>query len=337
METLGFSKAIDNEGKWDGILSIIREQDEHGRLRRVKPQNYSPKGPYMKFLSDHDLLGVHIQDFMKRFGKKNLNTKPTPLPEYAYCDNWIGRNAIRLLNQIPESKPWHLVVNFTGPHDPWDITKRMKQRWKDVHFPPPHQGNSNTIREKINVRQNYAAMLENIDRNIGLILDEIRKRNELENTIIIYTSDHGEMLGDFERYGKIRPERGAVSIPLVCSGSLIRKSHVSKALVELQDLTATLLEYAGIPPQDLKDSLSLRNILEGSTKIHRDYQISAIDLREVGLDEWKMISDGEYKLVVENQNKKRLYNLKSDPWENENISKKNPQIIAKLLKMSLDN
>jgi arylsulfatase A-like enzyme len=332
LEKLGFTHVIDNEGKWDAIRSVIMKEGEKGRLSRVKPENYEPKGPYIKFLHDNDLLITHINDFMKRFGKKNLNSDPTPIPEEAYCDNWLSNNAIEMLNKFPKNKPWHLVVNFTGPHDPWDITERMKQTWENVSFPSPNKGNDKKIEEEIKVRQNYAAMLENIDRNIGLILDEVNKRGELDNTIIIYSSDHGEMLGDFKSYGKTRPYRGSVNIPLVIAGPTINEGVYSNALVELQDLTSTILDYGHAEMPEAKDSQSLRHILEGKDEIHRKFQISALDLSKVGVKEWKMISDGEFKLVVEGGDVYRLYNLKDDPWENNDISEENPLILNKLLK-----
>jgi arylsulfatase len=332
LDKMGFTHVIDNEGKWDAIQSIIMEEDETGRKRRVKPINFKPKGPYLKYLADNDLLITHVNDFNKRFGKKNLNSEPTPLPEHAYCDNWLTNNAINMLRQFPEDKPWHLVVNFTGPHDPWDVTKRMKKNWEGVSFPSPNKGNKEKIQEEIKVRQNYAAMLENIDRNIGLILEEVKNRGELDNTIIIYSSDHGEMLGDFECYGKTRPYRASVKIPLIIRGPNIKKNVYCDALVELQDLTSTIIDYARATMEEAKDSLSLRHILEKNDKIHRKYQISALDLSKVGVKEWKMITDGEFKLVVENGDICQLYNLNDDPWENNNISEENPQILKNLLK-----
>jgi len=332
LEKMGFTHVIDNEGKWDAIRSVIMEKGDKGRKKRVKPINFKPKGPYLKYLADNDLLITHVKDFNKRFGKKNLNSDPTPLPQHAYCDNWLTNNAINMLREFPKDKPWHLVVNFTGPHDPWDITQRMKKAWENVSFPSPNKGNEKKIEEEIKVRQNYAAMLENIDRNIGLILEEVEKRGELNNTIIIYSSDHGEMLGDFESYGKTRPQKGSVKIPLVITGPNIKKGIYSDALVELQDLTSTMIDYAGARMEEAKDSLSVRHILEGNDDVHRRYQISALDLSKVGVKEWKMISDGGFKLVVENGDTYKLYNLKDDPWENNDISGENLLILNKLLK-----
>jgi len=210
---------IDNEGKWDAVLSVIRKRDKNGKFIKADPREYKPKGPYMKYLADKELLNTHIQDFMNRIGgKKMYNSDPTPLPEESYCDNWITHNGIEMLKEFPENKPWHLVVNFVCPHDPWDITVGMKENWNGIIFPKPFKGSVKSVNEELKVRQNYAAMLENIDRNVGIFIEEVKKRGEMDNTIIIYSSDHGEMLGDFRRYNKMVPERGATKIPLVISG-----------------------------------------------------------------------------------------------------------------------
>ena len=325
LEKMGFTHVIDNEGKWDAVLSVIRKKDENGKYIKADPEDYQPKGPYMKYLAENNLLETHIQDFRNRLGnKKMFNSDPTPLPEESYCDNWVTNNGIKMLKQFPKHKPWHLVVNFVCPHDPWDITRRMKQSWEGVEFPKPFKGNIKSVNEELKVRQNYAAMLENIDKNIGLFIEEVRKRGELENTIIIYSSDHGEMLGDFKRYNKMVPEGGSTKIPLVISGPGIEKGRYCDTPTELQDLTSTIVDFAGIKMEEAKDSISLRPLLEGKTVDHRKYSISAFG-------GWKMISDGKYKLIVEKNNKIRLYDLKDDPWENNNIAEDNHQIVDKLV------
>ncbi len=325
LEKMGFTHAIDNEGKWDAVLSVIRKKDKDGKYVKADPDEYKPKGPYMKYLVEKNLLKTHIEDFMNRLGnKKMFNSDPTPLPEESYCDNWITNNGIEMLRQLPNHKPWHLVINFVCPHDPWDITKRMKETWEDISFPKPFKGSIKSVNKELKVRQNYAAMLENIDRNIGLFIDEVKKRGELENTIIIYSSDHGEMLGDFRRYNKMVPERGSTKIPLVISGPGIEKGIYCDAPIELQDLTSTIVDFAGIKMEEAKDSISLRPLLVGKNVVHRKYQISAFG-------GWKMISDGEYKLIVEKNNKIRLYYLREDPWENNNIAEDNHQIVDKLV------
>lgn len=304
---LGFTDAVDNAGKMDAVNS--------GQIE--------PKDPYMKYLYEQGLAELHLKD-MKNRGHR---TEPTELPDEAYCDNWLSQNGVNMLREFPKDQPWFLMANFTGPHGPWDITRKMKESVDGIEFPSanqcemdPHQLNS--------IRQNYAAMLENIDRNIGLLLREVAKRGELDNTIVIYSSDHGDMLGDFNKWGKSKPERGSVHIPLVISGPGIQEGIYSDALVELQDIAATVLDMAGLHMHEAEDSLTLKQVLIGNQTSHRNVVISAFESK--GQGNWNVISDGTWKLIEEG-NEYRLYNLKNDPWENNNVYKKNETVSSSLL------
>ena len=293
---MGFTHAIDNEGKWDGYDS--------GKER--------PKGPYFKYLHDNRLVDMHVEDYKGRRGDK-LAVFPTGLPEEAYCDNWISGNGINMIRKFPKSQPWFLQVNFAGPHSPWDITKDMKKSWEKIQMPQP-AANDEHSRDTLNkIRQNFAAMLENIDRNTGLLIDEIRKRKELDNTIVIYSGDHGEMLGDKNRFGKSVPYRGSVSIPLVIWGKGIIKGAVSHMMVELQDLTKTIVELCGTAMPEAAHSISLKPFITGrSHQEIRQFQIS-------GLNEWRMVSNGKYKGVFKNASLAEVYDIENDKFEVNNI------------------
>lgn len=307
---IGFTHAIDNEGKLDAVVSGEKE----------------PKGPYMKYLYDNGYDKLHIQDIKKR-RSDIYNSDATQLPNEAYCDNWLTQNGINMLRQLPKGENWFMQVNFTGPHDPWDITQSMKEEWKDVVFPIPNKMDPLTKNDINSIRQNYAAMLYNIDKNIGMFIDEIKKRGELENTIIIYSSDHGEMLGDFDMFGKSKPQRASVHIPLVINGPGIRKGYISEQLVELQDLTSTIIEFAQCKMSEAKDSISLNPILkEGKNNTERKYITSA-------LDNWSIISNGKYKGLFTNGENDNLFDIEKDPWENNNIACEKPEIIEEFKKL----
>ncbi|MHA1369460.1 MAG: sulfatase family protein [Promethearchaeota archaeon] len=335
MSKLGFSKgyAIDNGGKHDAIRCATTFVDDDGKRKPLDdPMKHDPTCPYMKYLKDLGLMMTHVNDFKKRRAIFGLNyaTFPTELPDHAYCDNWITQNAIKIIRKFPRNRPWFLQVNFVCPHEPWDVTKSMRKKWENISFPLPNRGNDYFKEEEIKVRQNYAAMLENIDKNTGLIIEEIRKREDLDNTLIIYSSDHGEMLGDFSLWGKSKPFRGSIHVPLVISGPNIRKGIISNQLVELQDLTRTIIEYAGLSMPTAEDSISLVPILNGRGSKHRKFQASALNTaRDKG---WKLIADNRYKLVKFDEKKEiLLFDLQVDPWENNNISEDNPEIVEKLL------
>lgn len=257
LEELGFTDAMDSEGKYDLLWSSF----------------YESKGPYSHFLREHDLFEIHARDYIMRYFDAG-SCSPTPLPDFAYADNWVTDNARSMMERLIEKqKPWFMMVNFSGPHNPWDITAAMKDQCKDKKFPLPHgyTGEEDSINQ---VRQNYSAMLKNIDRNIGKLIQQLKERGQYDNTIIIYSSDHGEMLGDKNRFFKSVPYRGAVQIPLIISGPGVAQNKICRSRVQLHDLAATILDFADMRFEQKTDSISLRPLAMGCTeKEIRDYQL----------------------------------------------------------------
>lgn len=296
----GFSDGIDNEGKRDAVRS--------GAV--------TPKGPYMAYLHREGLAAKHVADFRSR--KKYNDTFPTPLPDPAYCDNWIGQNGLDLLKRAPAGKPWHLAVNFTGPHEPMDITASMERgvRGRSTREPFPQPFGNTEFGPEIHqtIAENYTAMVENVDRWVGLYIDELRRRGELDNTIVVFSSDHGEMLGQHNRWGKHVPYQASVGVPLIAAGPGIKANAESDALVSIMDLASTFLDYGGIARPAGMDSRSLRPLLEGRTRKHREVLYS-------GLQKWRMVWDGRYKYIEGFDGEAPLlFDLDADPNEAKNLA-----------------
>jgi hypothetical protein len=178
----GFTEGIDNEGKFDGSRSYRTAG--------------KPKGPYLNYLHQRGLAERYVQEHADT--KTHRDAYVTALPDDAYCDNWLSENGLRFLRDFPADQPWHLVVNFTGPHNPMDVTQGMHDAWEGVRFPMPVDNTQADYREEDHQRnrRHYAAMIENIDRQVGRFIDAVRERGDLDRTLIVYSSDHGEMLGD---------------------------------------------------------------------------------------------------------------------------------------------
>lgn len=322
LKEYGFTDGIDNAGKHDAINS--------GAV--------TPKDPYMAYLHRRGLAAVHVEDFRKRKGKEFGATFPTPLDEEAYCDNWLAQNGLNLLRAVPKGKPWFLQVNFTGPHSPMDITARMEKLVRGRTYPQPNRNTQFPPEVHVAIRQNYTAMCENIDRWVGLYLKEIESRGETSNTLVVFSSDHGEMLGDHDRWGKSVPYQPSVGVPLYAAGPGVKSGVVSDALVSIMDLTATFLDYAGATPLKPSDSRSLRPLLEGRTRNHRAFLRS-------GLNAWRVVWDGRYKLVTgfdpAQSPKGRadtaplLFDLEADPLENTNLAAREPGRVKKLRELLL--
>src|SRR5688500_9602096 len=142
------------------------------------------------------------------------------------------------------------------------------------------------------------------------MLEVVHERGELERTVIVYSSDHGEMLGDHGRWGKTSWLQASAGVPLVVAGPGVRRGAESDALVSTHDLAATFLEMAGAAPLPGMDSTSLVPHLTGRSAGHRDFVRS-------GLDEWRLVWDGTLKLVQRAEDggvlRTLLYDLEADP------------------------
>ena len=318
LDEWGFSDGVDNEGKWDMVWNCADE----------------PKGPYSGYLHGRDLMAAHVADMETRVPGTDEHrnygqTAPSPLPEEAYSDNWLTEHGLGTINGFPTDTPWFLQVNFTGPHEPNDVTARMHARWQGVEFPEAHRNTQHNRDFHNRARQNYSAILENIDRQIGRLLEAVAARGELDNTIVVYSSDHGEMLGDNDLWAKTHPNQGSIAVPLVVAGPGVQKGVKSDALVALIDLAGTFVDYgeATLPPGS--DALSLRPTLEGTATTHREHVFSGMTREGTTLD-WDLVWDGRYKLVIHRQADDELFDLDNDPFENDNIIDSAPDVAARL-------
>jgi len=273
---LGFTHGFDSAGKHDGIWAA-----QEGIVE-----------PYLLFLRSHGLDETYLSDFSRRPFPNYLNTTPTPLPDFAYGDNYVAANAMATMQQmIEEGRPWFMQVNFMGPHEPMDVTETMKDTTRQRKFPLPPGTLDIAEDEYQEIAGNYVAMIENIDRQIGHFLTLLEDKCQIENTVIIYCSDHGEMLGEKGKWAKLVPYAPSIGVPLVISGPEIRPSEVT-APVSLIDLTSTILELAQARPLRHAQSESLRPYLHGET-VNDETAV-----RVSGMGPWRGIQSRDYKLVV---------------------------------------
>lgn len=309
----GFTAGIDNEGKMDGSGSYLRHEKD-------------AQGPYLQFLHDRGKAEAYCHEHKgPDRQKKWKDAYTTCLDEEEYCDNWLSENGLELIRNLPAGEPWFIQVNFTGPHNPMDVTARMRERWDGVSFPPPHANEQADYSDEDHQRnrQNYAAMLENIDRQVGRFLDLAKERGELENTLVVFSSDHGEMLGDHGKWGKSTWRHPALGVPLIIAGPGVRQNAVAETPLAIHDLAATFIDYAGSSPLPDADAKSLRPVLDGASEAHRDVAVG-------GLNDWRAAYDGRYKLVTGLDDSPLLFDLQADPWEDRTIAADHPDIVARL-------
>ena len=308
LDEWGFTDGIDSEGKLDGSNSYRGAG--------------APRGPYLKMLHDRGLADRYVREHATR--REHLDAYTTALPDDAYGDNWVAGNAVQVLDRLPREVPWFLQVNFLGPHDPFDVTAAMRARWQQVEFPAPHANEHPDRAGLLRTRQNYAAMIENIDGWCGRLLDAVAARGELDDTVVVYASDHGEMLGDHGRWGKSTWREAAVRIPLVVAAPRGGTAGASTdALVSLHDLAATFLDYAGAAPLPGMDAVSLRPVVEGRREGHRPVAVA-------GLADWRMVTDERHKLVVSPAHPPLLFDREADACEDHDLAAARPEVVDEL-------
>ncbi|MEX2389722.1 MAG: sulfatase-like hydrolase/transferase, partial [Phycisphaeraceae bacterium] len=254
----GFTDAIDQSGKLDA--------KQWGAVDKG-----GPHCSYTSYLHANGQFDTYADDYQRRAQEAThfAAAWPSPLAREHYTDDFCGRTALELLDRQPNEGPWMLWVNFPGPHDPFDPPRELQARYDGVAFPEPVAGKAEHLRKDgsavpLNhqqIRRNYAAACEGIDEWVGRIMDKVAQRGELENTVVVFSSDHGEMLGDHGRFLKNVPQEGSVHVPLIIAGPGIQKGAVSDALVELIDISATLLEAAGLECPGDWDALPLGSVL----------------------------------------------------------------------------
>ncbi len=284
-----------------------------------------PFGPYTHYLYEKGLLKDFHEDYQRRVeaGWAHSNWDSV-LPAEAFEDAFIGRRAAQWIEDGPEDHPWFMFVNFVGPHSPFDPPKEYADRYREAEMPDVipaefegkpewiRQRNIGLTREAVTEAQRqYCGAIELIDDQVGAILDALERRGQRENTTIIFSSDHGEMLGDFGLYAKFVAYEASLRVPLIVSGPGIRPGLRSDALIELIDINPTICKLAGLPMQENIDALSFVPLLRGDATEHRTETASVIE-------NFRCIRTREHKLIMNYNDRFELYDLVNDPQERHN-------------------
>lgn len=256
---LGWSDALRCSGKMD----VVSKSTPH------EPYGFYLKNNTVKTEDNKTMTGWKSHyDCMK----KKTPCDSTSFPDVLYEDNWTTRNALELLSRKPKGQPWFIQINFPGPHPPFLVTAQMHDAMNNRTFPKPVDSkikadNCMKTGEPSNgFRCDYASEIENLDEKMKSIVDYVDELGELDDTIIIFASDHGEMLGDHNDHGKTMPWQGSASVPMIFVGKGIKKGKQLSVPVTILDLGGTFMDYAGAQPTSNMTTQSLRPLLEG--KIH---------------------------------------------------------------------
>lgn len=221
--------------------------------------------------------------------------RPWIYEERFHPTNWTTDRCIDFFRRRDPQKPFFLMASYLRPHPPFDAPQFYFDLYNRMDLAPPAVGgwaDTGLLREAGRIfdsgcgpadpeliRQGqvgYYACITHLDHQIGRLLQSLAEYGLAENTLILFTSDHGEELFDHHQFRKSLPYEGSTRIPLIISGSErllpgLQKNSTCHALAELRDIMPTLLDFAGAPIPDTVDGQSLLPLADGSADKIRDW------------------------------------------------------------------
>lgn len=285
----------------------------------------------------------------------NLAAIEWPLPEKLHPDIWTADRAIEWLESYAGEAPFYLHVGMLSPHDLYDPPKRFLDMYDDREIPMPEFDEeeragmpdelwaetkkdedrytvttvkaSHATPERIRrMRKHYYALCTLVDEKVGQILVAVRRKGLWENTIIVYTSDHGDNLFDHGIYYKGELYDTIVHVPLIVyAPNALGPGRTVTDLVSHVDVAQYILGKAGVEANDL-DGISIAPVVESGARHTRQYAYAeegATGLRPEP-DLVAMIRSKTHKLIYFSGERTtpqpgQLFDLVNDPCETRNL------------------
>ena len=284
--------------------------------------------------------------------RERLGAFEWKLPEDSHPDHFVGDMAVWWLDHFPQSEPLFLQIGFPGPHPPYDPVPRFAADYMNRALPlldvapeeleqqpPPfkqmRQHNTEvdhdsvvhllapTHEQRLRQRAYYLANVTMIDEKVGEIIDALERNDYLKNTVIVFTSDHGDCLTDHGHSQKWTMYDQVTRVPLIIwSPSRFAGGQVVDSLCQQMDLGPTVLELAEIAPPPALEAISLMPALKDPTRTLRDvvFAEQAQDGILEGTQFMTMVRNKQWKLVhFLDEPYGQLFDLQNDPDEIDNL------------------
>jgi len=243
------------------------------------------------------------------------------------AQDWLAAHAT-------DSRPWVLFVSYVNPHPPLIAPPDLYARYNPAVLPLPQQWRADdwpdhpalhefrryfgweTPLDEADLRRQlatYYAQCEFIDRQVGTVLAALDAHSLSDRTRILYTSDHGAMLGARGLYGKFTLYDEAAAIPLIIAGPDIPADHVVQTPVSLLDAAPTILDAVGAPPSPTplpgSSLFELADRPDHARYVFSEYHAAG------SLHAAFMLTDGHYKYIHYVNAHAQLFDLRADPAE----------------------
>jgi len=318
-----------------GKLDFVRPCGDHGFARDFQP-----------CYRDHgDIFGLMRNPVRQRTGAQARRDRAGPKQNSTQYDDAVQQETLEWLrsDRPKDSEPWLLWASYVKPHFPHFAPPEFYDLYNadEVELPPiseEHLENLNRLNKDLRyhfeveelpdrdtwVRNiiGYHALISYIDHNVGELLQTLGDEGLADDTLIVFCSDHGEMLGAHGMWWKCAPYEPSVRTPLIMAGPGIEPGQRVSTPVDNVDLFPTLVEATGCQLTEVDATLpgeSLLPLAGGKSDSHRDYAFSQYHGHGVSSG-WFALRRRDYKYIHYQGYGAELYNLADDPEEMHDLS-----------------
>jgi arylsulfatase A-like enzyme len=267
--------------------------------------------------------------------------RPSHLPEELHNNTWVVTKAIEFLERRDPTCPFFLNLSFHRPHPPIDPPQAFFDLFRDRRMPKVPVGDwarenlapvngMNAWRGKVpdelllRCRRAYLAQVAHIDNQVGRFLMFLRRHSGSGPTWIVFTSDHGEMLGDHGLFRKCYAYEGSAHVPFIVAGPTPSQVHECAAPVSLEDVMPTFLEAAALPAPASVEGRSLLPLLSATPAeaAWREYVHGEHSPGNAEGQAMQFLTDGKEKYVwFTLSGREQLFDLRKDPYETRDLAK----------------
>ena len=320
-----------------GKLHVYPQRDRIGFDDTIIAEEGRPQlgavDDYDMFLAEQGLAG---QQFMHGMSNNDYAWREWHLSEYDHITNWTAREMCKVIKRRDPTRPAFWNLSFTHPHPPLVPLRSYLDRYDRADIDAPVTGDwaANfddlpyalqlvqvywsrlTPKQMTEMRRAFYALCTHIDHQLRAVIGTLREENLLDNTAILFTADHGDMLGNHGLYAKrlfLEPSACVPTFLILPKGdAAASRGQTRDDLFGLADVMPTLLEIAGIPVPDTCDGISML----GSERLPFFYGECLEDGKAT-----RMLREGDFKLIwYPAGNRFQLFDLANDPTECRNLT-----------------
>lgn len=334
----------------------VPDSDPCGYQTRILGSTYVSGDEYDKFLRTNapESGGItHLVEKQLGISYNTSSAQTWPLAESLHPTVWVAARSCEAIAEARSDQPLFLTASFYAPHPPLFPPARYFDALADRKLPAPARGNwvnwtelspmGNKVGNRIllegdalrKVQAGYFGLIEQIDAEIAKVIIEFKARSARHGRpwLIVFTSDHGEMLGDHGYFRKCEPYEGSANIPLIIVGSpelAILPGLRCNQPVCLEDVMPTLLQFAGLARPAGIDGVDLTPVLRGEPAVIRPWLHSEHAPSYSPQQSFHALTDGRFKYIWRpTDGSEQLFDLQNDPKEERNLAK-DPASLAML-------